>query len=261
MAASINTKQPPENRRMEKFRLPRKKSSIAGPLMFFLVMVAIIFVMSVFFRVSDVKVEGNLHYTDEEIIRALDIEQGDNLFFFDRFAALSRAFAKLPYIEEVTIERKLPNKVKIIITESEALAYIPLGDELWTFDHSCKMLGKATADEDQKLIPVVGLEPGTLLIGEKMNIADGNEATVDYLAEVLGQLEGRELNSSVTRIDFSDPQNVKFSYGGKYTVVLGSNRDTDRKMGMFVSVMSKLKEGDMGIIDVSDGSVAHFRPY
>ena len=259
--ASLNSQQIPEERSKERFRIKKRRSSIAGPLMFFLLMVAIIFVMSVSFRVSDVSVSGNVHYTDAEIIRALDIEEGDNLFFFDRFSALSRAFAKLPYIEEVTIERKLPNKVKISVTESEALAYIPLGDELWTFDHSCKMLGKATEDENQKLIPVVGLEPGTLLIGEKMNIADGNEKTVDYLADILYQLEARGLSNSVTKIDFRNPKNPQFSYNNKYTVIMGSDNNTERKMGMFVSVLSKLKEGDMGIIDVSDGSVAHFRPY
>ena len=29
---------------------------------------------------------------------------------------------------------------------------------------------------------------------------------------------------------------------------------------MFVSVLEKLKAGDVGIIDVSDGQVAHFSP-
>ena len=75
--------------------------------MFFLVVVATIFVMSVFFRITNIQVEGNSHYTDEEIIRAIDIEEGDNLFFFDRFAALSRVFAKLPYVEEVSVERRM----------------------------------------------------------------------------------------------------------------------------------------------------------
>ena len=117
MTASLHSQQPPEPGR-QSVRKPRRRGSLAGPLTFFLVMVAIIFVMSVLFRVSDVSVEGNKHYSDEEIIRALDIEQGDNLFFFDRFAALSRAFAKLPYIEQVTIERKLPNKVRIMVVES-----------------------------------------------------------------------------------------------------------------------------------------------
>ncbi len=49
--------------------------------------------------------------------------------------------------------------------ESQALAYIVLGDEDWTIDHSCKVLGKATEDELSGLIPIIGISPGTLLIG------------------------------------------------------------------------------------------------
>lgn len=151
---AFNTK-PKRNRAdtEENISLQKILDSFSGPMMFFLVIVAVIFVMSVFFRVSDIQVEGNTHYTDEEIIRAIDIEEGDNLFFFDRFAALSRVFAKLPYVEEVSVERKLPNKVTITVKESQALAYIVLGDEDWTIDHSCKVLGKATEDEAFRAYP------------------------------------------------------------------------------------------------------------
>ena len=109
------------------FKMPRRHSSFSGPLTFAIVVVATIFVMSVFFRVSNIQVEGNTHYTDDEIIRAIDIEQGDNLFFFDRFAAISRVFAKLPYVEQLTVDRQLPNKVVITVVESKALAYLELG--------------------------------------------------------------------------------------------------------------------------------------
>ena len=95
-----------------------RRRAFSGPLMFVVVVVAAIFVMSVFFRVEVIEVVGNHHYTAEEIIRAVDIEEGDNLFFFDRFAAVGRAFSKLPYIESVTIERSLPNKVVITVIPS-----------------------------------------------------------------------------------------------------------------------------------------------
>ena len=97
-----------------------RRRAFSGPLMFVVVVVAAIFVMSVFFRVEDIRVVGNQHYTAEEIIRAVDIEEGDNLFFFDRFAAVGRAFSKLPYIEAVTVERSLPNKVVITVEETTA---------------------------------------------------------------------------------------------------------------------------------------------
>ena len=244
----------------EGFTLRELTASVSGPIMFFLVIVAVIFVMSVFFRVSDIQVRGNSHYTDEEIIRAIDIEEGDNLFFFDRFAALSRVFAKLPYIDEVTVERSLPNRVIITVTESQALAYIVLGEENWTIDHGCKVLGKANDDELQGLIPIVGIAPGTLMIGEPLQTADGDTQTVDYIAAVLDQLEARGLYTRVGRVDFSDPDHVEFTLSGKYTVRLGNANNLEYKFGMLISVLSQLLDGDVGIINVSDGNTAHFSP-
>lgn len=244
----------------EGFSLRELTQSVSGPIMFFLVIVAVIFVMSVFFRVSDIQVRGNTHYTDEEIIRAIDIEEGDNLFFFDRFAALSRVFAKLPYIDEVTVERSLPNRVIITVTESQALAYIVLGEENWTIDHNCKVLGKANDDELQGLIPILGISPGTLMIGETLETADGDEQIVEFIAEVLEQLEGRGLYTQVGRVDFTDPEQVEFTLGDKYIVRIGNSSAIDYKFGMLISVLSQLLEGDVGIINVSDGNTAHFSP-
>ena len=235
-------------------------SSFSGPIMFFLVIVAVIFVMSVFFRVSDIQVVGNSHYTDEEIIRAIDIEEGDNLFFFDRFAALSRVFAKLPYIDEVTVERSLPNRVIITVTESEALAFIVLGEENWTIDHNCKILGKANDDELQGLIPIEGISPGTLMIGETLETADQNTEIVDYIAQVLDQFEARGLYNEVGRVDFSDPRHVEFTYQDKYTVRIGDSSRVEYKFGMLVSALSQLLDGDVGIINVEDGNTARFSP-
>ncbi len=237
-----------------------RRRAFSGPLMFVVVVVAAIFVMSVFFRVEDIQVVGNTHYTAEEIIRAVDIEEGDNLFFFDRFAAVGRAFSKLPYIEAVTVERSLPNKVVITVEETTALAYLPLGEEKWTLDHNCKVLGKATESEVATLLPVVGMKPGTLMIGEIMQTEDGSTEPVEYLAAILDQIEARGMLDQVTRIDFSKPQSPEFDYGGKYTVVLGKFDKVEYKFGMFVTVLDMLKEGDVGVIDVSSGSKAHFSP-
>lgn len=246
--------------REERTKLSAYLSSFSGPIVFFLVIVAMIFVLSVFFRVSDIRVEGNTHYTDEEIIRAIDIEEGDNLFFFDRFAALSRVFAKLPYVEEVSVERSLPNKVVITVTESQALAYIVLGEETWTIDHSCKVLGKATEEELADLIPIEGISPGTLLIGEPLQTADGDAAIVEYLAEVLYQMEERGLYRKVKWVDFSNKNHVDFGYDDKFTVKLGDAAFMEHKFGMLVSTLSQLLEGDVGIIDISDGNTVHFSP-
>ena len=239
----------------------QRKSSISGPLMFVIIVFAVIFVMSVTFRIENIQVIGNSHYTANEIINAIDIEEGDNLFFFDRFAAITRVFSKLPYVQEVSLERALPNKVTIHVTESTAVAYIKIGLEYWTFDEKCKVLGRAAEGEEEGLIPIVGLNPGTIFINEPLQTVDHDERTTAYLRTILNQIVARGIAYQVEKIDFSNTNNVIMNYAGKYIIRLGDPYATEKKFSMVLSAVSQLRDGDIGIIDVTDASTVHFIPY
>ena len=88
---------------------PKFTRNVNRPLTFFLVIVALVFIMSVFFKVSRIEVKGNSIYTADEVIKASGIETGDNLFFINGIAAGSRVAVKLPYVDSVQINRGLPN--------------------------------------------------------------------------------------------------------------------------------------------------------
>ena len=158
------------------------------------------------------------------------------------------------------MERQLPNKVIITVQECKALAYIAVGDENWTIDRSCKVLGKATEDELGSLIRVEGLDPGTLLIGERLTSADGNEEIIGFISDVLYQIQGRSLAEHILSLDFSDPLGASMQYGTRFTVILGGKSEVNHKFAMLESVLEQLKEGDSGVINVSDGTAAHFIP-
>ena len=256
---SSKNNQPPASKHGE-YKKPRRHTVTGAILTFAVVIIVTVFLLSVFLRVSDISVEGNVHYTDEEIIKAIDIEQGDNLFFFDRFAAISRVFAKLPYVEEVSVTRRLPNKVIITVQECKALAYIAVGDEYWTIDRSCKILGKATDEELGSLIRIDGVQPGTLLIGERLTMSDGDEEAVGFIADVLYQIQERGMSEHVKSADFTDKIGAFIRYGSKYTVIIGGKSGVEHKFAMLESVLEQLKEGDIGVIDVSDGTSARFIP-
>ncbi len=257
----MSTQQPDKGGTVEYMEARKRRGGLSGALMFVVIVVAVIFVMSVSFRVEDIQVIGNNHYSASEIINAIDIEEGDNLFFFDRFAAITRVFAKLPYVQEVSLERALPNKVTIRVTESNAVAYIQVGLELWTFDEKCKVLGKAAEGEESGLIPIVGLDPGTIFINESLQTADADQRTIDYLRAILYQCVERGIADQVVRIDFSNTNNVIMYYGEKYIVRMGDPYATEHKFSMVLDAISQLKEGDIGIIDVTDATSVHFKPY
>ena len=213
--------------------------------------------MSVFFRVSTIEVEGNSLYTSEEIIEASGIEQGDNLFFINRFTAISRIFSKLPYVEKAVINRSLPNRLVIVITESQAIACVAAEDGTWAIDRGCKLLSKAGGDELRGLIRIEGLTPIAPEAGQIIAPGEAESPKVSYLSAILTQIDTLGLRDNITYIDITGISNPSFDYLGRFTVKLGSFENTEYKFQCLLSAVDALSEGDRGTLDLSIDKRAH----
>ena len=235
----------------------KKRSVLYAPLCFLLAIAALVFGLSVFFRVANVEVEGNVLYSREEVVEASGIEQGDNLFFINRFAAMSRINAKLPYVESAVINLHLPNRLQIVITESVAVAYVTAEDGTWAIDRSCKLLSRVNADELGGLIRVEGLTPIAPEVGQ--TIAPGEDETpkVSYLTAILHQITDLGLQQSVRHVNITNLANPSFDYLGRFTVKLGTNENVEYKFQCLLSAVDALAEGDRGTLDLSIDKRAH----
>lgn len=236
----------------------KKRSALYAPLSFIIICAALVFGLSVFFRVSGIEVRGNSLYTSEEIIEAAGIQEGDNLFFINRFTAYSRIYSRLPYVENAYISRSLPNKVVIEVTESQAIAYVTAEDGCWAIDRSCKLLSRADEESIRDLIRIDGLTPIAPAEGEIIAPGESETPKVDYLAQILGQIYALDLRGSVTCIDMSNVASPSFDYLGRFTVKLGAEDDTAYKFQVLISAVDSLAEGDSGTIDLSIDKRAHF---
>ncbi len=229
------------------------------PLTFFLVIAAIIFVMSVFFEVSKIEVTGNSKYTADEIISASGIHTGDNLFFIDRIGAGSRIVVKLPYIESVRISRSLPNRVEIAVEESKAVACVDVKGELWSISQTGKFLGKIS-DKAAPVAEISGISVSTAAVGEIVTVGENEQDKLDYVLEILYQIQARGMVDAVSSIDISDVSDPTFEYDGRFLVKLGAKDNTEYKFGKLVSAVSKLKSDDSGTLDLSDSNKVTYNP-
>ena len=237
-----------------------RRSILYGPLMFLLICAALVLGMSVFFKVSKITVEGSSIYTPEEVVEASGVEEGDYLFFVNRFAAASRIHAKLPYVDEVRVTRALPSHVTITITESSAMAYVNSGTAYWVLDQNCRLLTTATENELSGLIRIEGVTPLAPEVGAIIAAGEADAAKVTYLAEILDQMLTRGIAGEVTMIDMSDVTNPAFAYEDRFTVRLGRDENVEYKFGMLDSAVEQLTEQDTGTIDLSIDKRAHFSP-
>ena len=239
-------------------RKKRNRGAVWGPLSFLLAVAAAVFGMSVFFRVHDVTVSGNVRYTAEEIVLASGIEEGDNLFFINRGTATARINARLPYVEQAWIERSLPNRLEIHITESDAVASLTASDgTTWVLDRGCKLLATAGADETEGLIAVSGLSPVEPEVGERLSAPAGEEPKVAYLADILGMISDLGMQEDVTAVDITDYASPSFRYLGRFTVKLGEYGSLAYKFQLMLSAIAKMSEGDRGTLDVGIDNRAH----
>lgn len=230
------------------------------PLTFFLIIVAIIFTMSVFFKVEKIEVIGNSKYTKEQITSASGIHTGDNLFFINRIGAGSRVVVKLPYIDSVKITRSLPNSVTITVEESNAVACIAAGDELWSISRTGKFLSKLSEKDAALLAQIKGISVGEPQVGELISVPEDEKPKLDYLLDILYQVQARALVDKVANINITNVSDVSFEYDDRFVVKLGENNNTEYKFGKLLSAVSQLKVDDAGTLELSDSNKVTFRP-
>ena len=235
----------------------KKRSVLFAPLCFLLVIAALVFGLSVFFRIGNIEVTGNSIYTYEEVVEAAGVEEGDNLFFVNRFAAVSRIYAKLPYVESAVVNLKMPNHLTIEIRESSAVAYVSSEDGFWAIDRSCKLLSRVNADELGGLLRIEGLRPIAPEVGQTIAPGESETPKVHYLSNILRQITDIGLQNSITYIDMSNVANPSFDYIGRFTVKLGTNENVEYKFQCLLSAVDALAEGDRGTLDLSIDKRAH----
>ena len=235
----------------------RAGSALYAPVSFFIILAALIFGMSVFFRVAGITVSGNEFYSDEEIIEASGIEEGDNLFFINRITAITRLRARLPYVESAAIRRSLPNRLEIEVSESSAIAWVNTDVGRWAIDRGCKLLGAISDTEAAALIEIVGLEAIAPQSGEFIAPGEAETPKVGYLADILRQISLLGMSGNVSSVDISDVSSPSFWYLDRFRVRLGSNENLEYKFQLLQSAVAKLKPGDSGTLDLSIDERAH----
>lgn len=235
----------------------RRRNVLFLPVSFLLICAALFLSMSVFFKVTVIEVEGNSLYSAEEIIEASGVESGDNLFFVNRFTAGSRIISRLPYVDNVMVDRGLPNRVTIRVEESCAIAYIRVEGEAWLLDQNGKVLGKA--EETDAFIEIQGVTADAPVVGTVISGQLEEGQKLAFLTQLLSNMKSRGMQGDITRIDISNIANPVFDYTDRFEIWFGDDENVSYKFDMLLSTVEQLAVGDTGTIDLSVDNKVHFR--
>ncbi len=155
--------------------------------------------------VGRVEVAGQMHADETAIVEATGIRVGDNFLRVDS-AAAARGVAGVPWVNKVTVERALPNVVRVSVEEHRAVAYVPNG-------------GNPLAVNDQGLVFLQGQQPEGVPAIEGVAAED-----TESIAGVARALEALvpELRGQVQRVEVPDRESLTLVFPEERRVFWGS---------------------------------------
>ena len=193
-----------------------------------LIFAAILVGCIIFFRVNTMVVTGNSRYSQEEIIAAAGVEQGDNLFTLNKYQIADRILTQLPYVDDVTISRKLPDTLIFEVAESSGVAWVESGGSYWLINSNCKVLEMGDASLVQGKPQLLGITPENPTVGNTLTVAPEQQNKLERLQAFLKAIQARVMTGSLSAfIDLTADNELRFGYGANLTVVFPMNGDFD----------------------------------
>jgi cell division protein FtsQ len=107
------------------------------------------------FGLSQVSVSGHRFTADTDIYAALDLDSTRTLLTFDASAARAR-IEQLPWISRASIERVVPDRIEIRVTERVPFAVWRSGERNWLIDRAGRKLQPVPTNLMPQLLRVSG---------------------------------------------------------------------------------------------------------
>lgn len=230
----------------------RRRRGSLGPLLrvmsVLLAAGAIVAALTLFFKVGEIEVTGNVRYTAEEVVTVSGVEQGDNLILLDKYHIAQKLYTELPYITNVRINRKLPDGLVVEVTETTAAAAVRGAGSWWLLGSSGKLLEAVENKAVQGYMQIKGLETQEPVAGGRLALAEDCVISTERLEELLGLLEKKGLLAATDSISVTDPDKLVIGYDGRFKVELFYDADFDFKLSCLQSVVSELEPNETGTI-------------
>lgn len=221
----------------------------------------VLLLLVVFFRVDEFEVSGNVRYTAEEVAEASGVTVGDVLMGVSKTQSASRILAGLPYVETVTVSKRLPGTISFAITETTAAAQASSHTgSIWLMTREGELLERLDEAADSAYPVITGTVLDLPISGDGAVFEDAVKG--QRALAVLSAISDANLGSFISKIDVEDPQEVTVFYLDRLEVLLGDGSDAAYKLQYMVEAASKLSDTDTGVLDLSfeTGDQAVFHP-
>lgn len=211
----------------------------------FLLGLSVVLCLTVFFPIEKLTAKGSALYKSEEIIKASDIEIGDNLFALTEGNTLKKIKAKLPYIESLKFKRELPNSLTITVKDADEYACYYDGKAYYTVSKSGWVLKKGY-EPPENIFTVKGAKVeckvGTAIVFK-------SEEKRELFEKIITSLDEEKL--VINTVDITDRLSIMLRIDNRFDVDLGTANYIPEKVKHLASMVENISAEKTGKINLS----------
>ena len=218
------------------------------------------FSISGFFTVDSIEVQGNSHFTAEEIINIAHAVPGHNLLYNTDSKSIVEYLEQNPYIKTATVARKLPSTMVIQVEERAEAISFSYDDDYLIMDDEGILLKKTRTEP--KITRVTGLVVTRIRLGDTVGTEDQRMFT--KLLRLIRAMKDADMYFvSIDMTEYENDMSVKAYIYDKLVVKTDyESLVTNLKNGRLHRIVEKLFEDDVkrGTITIGDDGSASFEP-
>jgi cell division protein FtsQ len=206
----------------------RKRRNIKRKFVLFVKITAILFMLgalvfgfnylynSKYFKIKSVIVNGNSHYSSEQVITIADVEIGANIFEINKKNIEDKLAAELTWANSISLRKVFPDRIEISITERKPYIRLVYGGKYFILDKEAVVLDEISGGEPSLYSGYLLVKNGIKFypeIGEKiakksiLGAADIYDALDVELKNIIKEafISG-STNSDIVLVTFDDKQ-------------------------------------------------------
>lgn len=218
----------------------------------FLICGAIITAMTLFFRVDEIVVTGQKRYTAEEIQAASGVELGSNMYLLNKNDVVRSISKALPYIENIRINRKLPDTLLIEVQEGGRPFALIQDGSAWLISASGRIVEQLPEGEAGQYGLISGCQLLAPSVGTPITLATEYASQQSSLLDLLSALDDAGLTENVDGIRLDDLSCLNMDYIGRFTVRMSYGADYTQELEKLTLTLEseKIQSNMTGTIDM-----------
>lgn len=257
-------KQPNVQKRMTKkqAKIERKKKKLKKIIklitLFLLIIGGFVFALvSPIFNIKEIQVSNNNQIATETIISLSQLQLGQNLFRFNK-NKIEKEIKTNPYIESVTIKRKIPSKIEISVKERNRNYNVEFLNGYAYINNQGYILEISDQKLDLPTIQGISTDAEQIVEGNRLNTEDLEK--IETVIQIMNICKNYELDQKVSAIDITNKNNyIIYMNEEKKIINLGDESNLSTKM-LYVPTILKENEGKEGTIYVNGDINNNFKP-